>query len=69
MGVIQISPEGFPEPSKSAYRLCINCAYCVDICVVGALHHKVRKRSLDSSAALRRYEVLKKKRNGECHEK
>lgn len=69
MGVIQITPDGFPEPKTSAYRLCINCGYCVDICVVGALHHRVRKRALDSSAALRRYEVLKKKRKGETDEK
>ena len=65
MGILQISADRFPEPKSCAYRICINCGYCVDICVAGALHHRVRKRSLDSGAALKRYEVLQKKRKGE----
>lgn len=62
MGVIALSADGFPEPKSSAYRLCINCGYCVDICVYGALSHRVRKRSSDSGAAIKRYEVLQKKK-------
>ncbi len=62
MGVIGISADGFPEPKSYAYRLCINCGYCVDICVYNALTHRVRKRSSDSGAAMKRYEVLQKKK-------
>lgn len=62
MGVIGISSDGFPEPKSWAYRLCINCGYCVDICVYDALTHRVRKRSSDSGAAIKRYEVLQKKK-------
>jgi len=71
MGVIQIYANGFPEPKSCAYQLCINCGYCVDVCVFGALNHRVRKRSSDSGAAMKRYEVLqeKKKRKGETNEK
>lgn len=69
MGVIEISAEGFPEPKSCAYRLCINCGYCVDVCAFGALNHRVRKRSSDSEAALKRYEVLKKRKKGESNEK
>lgn len=61
MGVIEM-PEGcFPEPAQCAYQLCINCGYCVDVCVVGALSHRVRKRSSNSAAAIKRYEALRKK--------
>ncbi|MBN7772376.1 4Fe-4S binding protein [Clostridium aminobutyricum] len=69
MGVIGISADGFPESKSWAYRLCINCGYCVDVCIVGALNHRVRKRSSDSGAAMKRYEVLQKKRKGESNEK
>ena len=69
MRVIEMSQKGFPEPKRYAYRLCINCGYCVDICFSGALSHRVRKRSSDSGAAMKRYEVLKKKRRGEQNEK
>ena len=63
MKVIGISASGFPEPKSYAYRLCINCGYCV---VFDALHHKVRKqRSSDPGAAIRRYEEMKKKRKSE----
>lgn len=62
MGVIEIAADGFPETKSCAYRLCINCGYCVDVCVLGALHHRVRKRSSDSGAAMKRYEVLQKKK-------
>lgn len=65
MGVIGIAPDGFPEPKSFAYRLCINCGYCVDICVFDALRHRVRKRSSDSGAAMKRYEVLQKKREAD----
>lgn len=65
MGVIQLSEDGFPEPKSNAYRLCINCGYCVDVCVFDALSHRVRKRSANSDAALKRYEVLKKRKQGE----
>lgn len=69
MAVIEIAENGFPEPKSSAYRLCINCGYCVDVCALGALTHRVRKRASDSGAALKRYEVLQKKRKGEVNEK
>lgn len=69
MGVIEISADGFPAPKSCAYRLCINCGYCVDVCVYGALSHRVRKRSADSSAAIKRYEVLQKRKKGEQNEK
>lgn len=69
MGVIGISADGFPEPMSRAYRLCINCGYCVDICVPDALNHKIRKHSASSEAAAKRYEILRKKRRGESNEK
>jgi ferredoxin len=62
MGVIGISASGFPEPKSCAYRLCINCGYCVDICVFDAFSHRIRKRSSDSGAAMKRYEVLRSKK-------
>lgn len=70
MGIIEISSNGFPEPKSSAYRLCINCGYCVDVCAFDALNHKVRKRSAGSTAAaLKRYQALRKKRKEESDEK
>jgi Formate hydrogenlyase subunit 6/NADH:ubiquinone oxidoreductase 23 kD subunit (chain I) len=69
MGVIGISADGFPEPQNHAYLLCINCGYCVDVCAFGALSHRVRKRSADSGAAMKRYEVLQRKKKGEPDEK
>ena len=65
MGVIDISKDGFPEPKSCAFRICINCGYCVDICLFDALSHRVRKRSADSGAAMKRYEVLQKKRKND----
>lgn len=62
MGVIEMPDEGLPEPTRCAYQLCINCGYCVDVCALGALRHRVRKRSSDSAAAIKRYEALQKKR-------
>lgn len=70
MKVIGIGGEGYPEPESYAYRLCINCGYCVDVCVFDALKHKVRKRSTDSAgAAMKRYEVIRKKREAESNER
>lgn len=70
MRVIGISADGFPDAKVDAYKLCINCGYCVDVCVFDALNHRVRKRSSDSGAALRRYERLKEiRRKGEQNEK
>jgi hypothetical protein len=34
----------------------------VDICVFDAFSHRVRKRSSDSGAAMKRYEALREKR-------
>jgi ferredoxin len=61
MRVIGISAEGFPETKKDAFRLCINCGYCVDICIKAALTHIVRRRTADSAAAIRRYEAAVKR--------
>lgn len=70
MGIIEISSNGFPEPRSCAYRLCINCGYCVDVCAFDALNHQVRKRSTDSTAAaLKRYQTLRKKRKEESEKK
>lgn len=69
MKVIAIDDDGYPAPKRFAFRLCINCGYCVDVCVPNALRHKVRKHSSDSGAARKRYEVLRKVRKGEPNEK
>lgn len=69
MGVIGMDDNGFPEPKAYAYRLCINCGYCVDVCAFSALNHRVRKRTTDSNAARKRYEVLRKKKRDESVEK
>lgn len=68
MSVIKMSDEGYPEPKDFAYRLCINCGYCVDVCEFGALNHRVRKRSSESDAAVARYKILKE-REGKQNEK
>jgi len=62
MGIIEISAEGYPAPDDDAYRLCINCGYCVDVCAHYALSHKVRARTPDSGAAIKRFEELRKRR-------
>jgi ferredoxin len=62
MGIIEMSAEGFPVPGDHAYQLCINCGYCVDICIHGALGHLVRTRAADSGAAIKRYEELRKRK-------
>lgn len=67
MNVIEIMGNGFPEQTRSAFRLCINCGYCVDVCAFGAFHHKVRKASGNPAAALKRYAEMKRK--GEKNEK
>lgn len=53
MCVIEVDAEGYPKAVGTAFLTCINCGYCVDICAVGALRHKVRKRSINAAAALR----------------
>jgi len=67
MRVIEIPNNGFPKPTRSAFKLCINCGYCVDVCVFNALYHKVRKGSSSSRAALKRYTRIQEK--GEKNEK
>jgi ferredoxin len=62
MRVIGLAADGFPESTGDAYRLCINCGYCVDICSFDALRHRIRKRTTDSAAALIRYEASQKAR-------
>ena len=41
---------------------CVKCGYCVDVCVPGALSHRVRKRSANPDAALRRLKRIKENR-------
>ena len=62
MRVIAIGEEGFPGPTTEAFKLCINCGYCVDVCSFGALKHKVRKHSPNSGAALKRLKKIKENR-------
>ena len=59
MRVIQKDEDGYPRPIHDAFKLCINCGYCVDVCVFGALHHRVRKSSASHSAALRRLKRIR----------
>ena len=59
MGVIQKGEDGYPEALSKAFKLCINCGYCVDICNFDALNHKVRKKSSSSKAAFKRYEAAR----------
>ncbi|MEE0691718.1 MAG: 4Fe-4S binding protein [Lachnospiraceae bacterium] len=54
MGVIDLSEEGYPVPIEDAFKLCINCGYCVDICDFAALNHAVRKRNTTTAAAKKR---------------
>lgn len=61
MKVINLDEDGFPVPDEKAYKLCINCGYCVDVCAFGALWHRVRKHGRTSRAALRRLEALKRR--------
>lgn len=68
MHIIELDLSGFPLVQQGAYLFCINCGYCVDICAVDALNHRVRKRSTDNRAAMKRYRVLqenKKNKNVE----
>lgn len=53
MRVIERDEEGYPHAVGKAFLTCINCGYCVDVCAPGALHHRVRKRSINAAAALR----------------
>lgn len=62
MRVIQIDGEGYPRPIHDAFKICINCGYCVDVCVPGALHHQVRRRSMNPDAALRRLKRIRENR-------
>ena len=62
MRVIGIGEDGYPMAMRDAYKICINCGYCVDVCAVGALKHRVRKRSLNSGPALRRLKKIRAKR-------
>lgn len=71
MRVIKIGSDGYPKATSDAFKTCINCGYCVDVCTLGALTHRVRKRSLNSDAALRRLKKMKENRmkRGESNEK
>lgn len=62
MGIIKMHDNGFPEPTENAFQLCINCGYCVDVCAFDALYHLVRKNSTGSKSALKRYDLLQKKK-------
>ncbi len=62
MRVILIGEDGYPRAISNAFKTCINCGYCVDVCTVGALHHRVRKRSMNSDAALKRLKRIKENR-------
>ena len=62
MHVIAQDDEGYPAPIHDAFKICINCGYCVDVCVPGALSHRVRRRSNNPDAALRRLKRIKENR-------
>ncbi|WP_283675106.1 4Fe-4S dicluster domain-containing protein [Butyricicoccus sp. Marseille-Q5471] len=62
MRVITTDEAGYPKAVSNAFKTCINCGYCVDVCAFGALTHRVRKRSLNSNAALRRLKKIKENR-------
>lgn len=62
MRVIERDGEGYPRPIHDAFKICINCGYCVDVCVPGALSHRVRKRSANPDAALRRLKRIRENR-------
>ena len=62
MRVIRMGTDGYPESISNAFKTCINCGYCVDVCSFGALSHRVRKRSNNSDAALRRLKRIKENR-------
>ena len=38
--IIQLEPNGFPEPTPDAEALCIHCGHCVAVCPHGALSHR-----------------------------
>lgn len=40
MRVIGLDSSGLPAARQTAYKLCINCGYCVDVCAWGALKHR-----------------------------
>ena len=52
MHVIAQDEEGYPAPIHD----------CVDVCVPGALSHRVRRRSNNPDAALRRLKRIKENR-------
>ncbi|MFR3787651.1 4Fe-4S binding protein [Agathobaculum desmolans] len=52
MHVIHVDEDGYPQAVGKAFLTCINCGYCVDVCAPGALRHRVRKRSVNPTAAL-----------------
>jgi len=62
MGIIDIMPSGLPTTGEGAYRLCINCGYCVDVCVHDAFYHNVRKRIKDTPSILKRDKALQRRR-------
>lgn len=67
MRVITIGGDGYPRAVGNAFKTCINCGYCVDVCALGALTHRVRRRSMNSDAALRRLKKIRdnRKKRGE----
>lgn len=62
MRVIVIGEDGYPRAVSNAFKTCINCGYCVDVCSLGALSHRVRRRSMNSDAALRRLAKIRENR-------
>lgn len=62
MRVIIIGGDGYPHAVENAFKTCINCGYCVDVCAFGALTHRVRRRSQNSDAALRRLKRVQENR-------
>lgn len=62
MRVIGLDSSGLPAARQTAYKLCINCGYCVDVCAWGALKHRVRRRSSSSAPALRRLRKIRDNR-------
>jgi len=71
MRVIVMGEDGYPRAITNGFKICINCGYCVDVCSLGALSHRVRKRSTNSNAAQRRLKKIKENRlkRGQQNEK
>ncbi|MBR0171641.1 MAG: 4Fe-4S dicluster domain-containing protein [Lachnospiraceae bacterium] len=68
--VIDFDRDGFPEGGGYAYKLCINCGYCVNICPVDALKHERRGHSaVNHQAAVQRYNAMKKRKRELSDEK